>query len=65
MSYESWLLLALDMIRKEDFVAISLHDCYASHWLPHYKQFLTELLAMGRLRTMDDVASDLYLASGV
>ena len=65
MSYESWLLLALDMIRKEDFVAISLHDCYASHWLPHYEQFLKELLAMGRLRTMDDVASDLYLASGV
>jgi hypothetical protein len=64
MGFEDWRLRALDTIRQNDFVALSLHDCYASHWLPHYERFLREASALARLRTMDEVAAELFLAAG-
>jgi hypothetical protein len=65
LSFENWRLKALDTIRQNDFVALSLHDCYASHWLPHYEPFLREVSTLARLRTMDEVAAELFLAAGV
>jgi hypothetical protein len=62
-SFEEWRRMALDKMRRYNFVAFSLHDCYAPHWLPHYASFLREVRALGNLRTLDEVASDLYLAA--
>lgn len=65
MSFEEWHRRAVDAIRAHDFVAFSLHDCYAPHWLPHYERLLEEIKPLGRFRTMDEVAGDLYMAGGV
>lgn len=64
-SFEEWRRRAIQAIRQHDFVALSLHDCYAAHWLPQYDGFLDEIKAMARLRTLDEVAADLYIAAGV
>ena len=55
--------MALDKMRRYNFVAFSLHDCYARYWLPHYESFLREITAIGNLRTLDEVAGDLFLAA--
>lgn len=57
-----WRERALAAIDTHDFVAFSLHDCYADHWLPHYAGFLAEVRGRGRLRTLDEVAADVALA---
>jgi len=49
-------------IDAHEFVAFSLHDCYAEHWLPHYAELLAAVAARGRLRTLDEVAADVALA---
>ncbi len=64
-SFEEWRRRAIEAIRKHDFIAFSLHDCYAAHWLPQYDALLDEIKAMARLRTLDELASDLFLAGGV
>jgi hypothetical protein len=63
--FEEWRRRALEVIRQHDFIAFSLHDCYAAHWLPHYEAFLHEIKAMARLQTLDQVAGDLFVAGGV
>jgi hypothetical protein len=65
MSYDAWRRMALDAIRAHDWVAFSLHDCYAAYWLDGYASLLEEIKTMARPRTMDEVAADLYLAAGV
>lgn len=42
-----------------------LHDCYARHWLPDYGALLDALAGRGSLRTLDEVADELFLASAV
>lgn len=61
--FDEWARHVLGLIRERDFVALSLHDCYASHWLPGYQRFLADLTKLARLRTLDEVAADLFLAS--
>jgi hypothetical protein len=63
MSYETWEAYALHTVRQNRFTALSLHDCYAAHWLPHYRGLLEKLLELGELRTLNDIANDLWLAS--
>jgi hypothetical protein len=65
LTFETWRAKLMDEIRDRPFVAFGLHDCYAEHWLPHYEQLLVDLKTMGRFRTLDEVAADLYLAGGV
>jgi hypothetical protein len=65
IDFEAWRHKALDAIRTHDFVAFSLHDCYAEFWLPHYAQLLSEISGLGELKTLDEVADDLYLAAGL
>jgi hypothetical protein len=62
--FEAWANQILDLIRREDFVAIGLHDCYASHWLTGYPTLLEEIGRLATLRTMDEVAAEMYLAGG-
>lgn len=65
LAYDGWRRKLLDLIRAHDFVALSLHDCFSGHWLPHYESLLRELAAVVPPRTLDEVAADLYLAAGV
>jgi len=60
--WEAWERRALELVARNDFVAIGLHDCYAEHWLPHYREFLAKLAARGRLATFDEVADTTLLA---
>jgi hypothetical protein len=64
-SYQEWERAALELADTRDFVAIGLHDCYAEHWLPHYREFLEKLCARGRLRTCDEVAAQTVLAASL
>jgi hypothetical protein len=63
-SYERWEAAALAAVARHDFVALSLHDCYASHWLPHYPQFLDRLRSLAPLSTLDEVSRSVVLANG-
>ena len=48
---------------RRDFTALSLHDCYADLWLPHYAAFLERLQRIGRLVTLDEVAARQFLTT--
>jgi peptidoglycan/xylan/chitin deacetylase (PgdA/CDA1 family) len=63
LPYEQWERRALQLVRENDFVALSLHDCYADFWLPHYEGFLAKLGALGRFKTMDELASETFFAA--
>lgn len=60
-SYDDWEARALSIIERNEFTAFGLHDCYATHWLPHYRSFLERVMAMGTLMTFDAVANDVFL----
>jgi len=65
IAYQEWEQRAVRQIKENDFVAFSLHDCYATYWLPHYKRFLGKIRTLGEFRTMDQVANDVILGSAV
>jgi hypothetical protein len=62
-SYEAWERRALDRIRRHPYVAFSLHDCYAPHWIDRYPEFLRKVVDLGTVRTLDDVAADVMLSN--
>jgi hypothetical protein len=64
LPYEEWERAALDAIRRNHFVAFSLHDCYAEFWLPHYESFLKKVGVIGTFKTLDEVSSDVIFAAG-
>ena len=55
----------MKVIEQNDFVAFSLHDCYADFWLPHYKTLLQKIKQAGNLRTLDEVAADMTFRSAL
>jgi hypothetical protein len=55
LSWDVWEARALETIEKSDFIAFSLHDCYAPFWLPHYRSFLDKVRGLGTLKTMNEV----------
>jgi hypothetical protein len=59
MTYEKWRTAALEKIESSKFVAFSLHDCYAGLWLDDYHSFLLDVLELGSLKTLNEVAADL------
>jgi len=65
MSWDGFRRRVLETLQQHDFVAVGLHDCYATHWLPHYASLLREITSIARPRTMDDVAADVYLSAGI
>ena len=62
VSYEDWERQALSSIEGAQFVAFSLHDCYAQLWLPHYAALLDKIRALGEVKTLDQVAGEVTLA---
>jgi hypothetical protein len=63
VKYEAWEQEALSAVRENDFVAFSMHDCYAGYWLPHYSSFLRKIRAMGTLKTLNQVANEVILGN--
>jgi hypothetical protein len=61
---QAWCRQVLDMVTQNEFVALGLHDCYAPHWLPQYADLLRDLQSVASLRTMDEVADEVFLAAG-
>jgi hypothetical protein len=64
LTYEEWEERALSLIDDSDFIAISLHDCYASEWLPRYPGLLEKALRTAAAMTLDEVAAEVTLCSG-
>lgn len=63
MPYETWERKVIESIKQSNFVALGLHDCYASYWLPHYSKFLERISSLGQLRTFDEVANQVFFAN--
>jgi hypothetical protein len=64
-TFEEWAARAVDLVRQNDFTALSLHDCYAGFWLDGYAGFLQSLKGLGSLKTLDEVAARTFLHSAV
>jgi peptidoglycan/xylan/chitin deacetylase (PgdA/CDA1 family) len=62
LPYDDWERTALETIRRNDFVAFSLHDCYGEFWLPHYESFLRKVRVLGTFKTLNEVANDTIFA---
>ncbi len=63
VSWPDWEDNVLRAASQRSFTALSLHDCYADFWLPHYPQFLERLQQVGRVVTLDDVAARMFLTT--
>lgn len=61
IDFERWFDRLLGEIRRRDFVAFSLHDCYAGHWLPRYDAMLEAIGALARTVTADEVAGAMFV----
>lgn len=61
--YPEWEKNAVKQVKENYFAAICLHDCYSRHWLPQYGRFLKEMAALGKLKTMDEVAAQITFLS--
>lgn len=62
-SYEEWERFALDRLQAGTFTAFSLHDCYAEDWIHQYGGFLRRMKELGELKTLNQVAAEIFLAS--
>jgi hypothetical protein len=62
-TFESWREETLAKLAPQAVAVVSLHDCYADLWLPQYDRLLAELRELGEVRTLDEVAADVLLAS--
>jgi len=62
MDLLKWQREALELIERDDFVALGMHDCYAHLWLSGYESFLQQVRKLGGIRTVDEIAADLFLA---
>jgi len=63
--FTNWAGKTLRAVEARDFAAIGLHDCYGDFWTPAYGGFLEELLSLGELVTIDDVANELFVSAAV
>ncbi len=63
LTYEEWEQRAIGIIEQYEFVAFSLHDCYAPYWLANYREFLNKISGRGTLKTLNEVANEVILGS--
>jgi hypothetical protein len=65
LTFDGWARLALELIRENDFTALSLHDCYAGWWLKEYAAFLRSIRGLGTFLTFDEVAAQVFLSQSL
>ncbi|MFT5112268.1 MAG: hypothetical protein ACI8P9_001592 [Parasphingorhabdus sp.] len=63
LSFEDWSDDILKRVSESDFCAISLHDCYAEHWLQKIKSLLEEIGKTHEFATCSNVAAKLFISS--
>ena len=63
MRFEDWANHAINIIRRHDCVAFSLHDCYGDFWLPFYGRFLDEIRSLGEFKTLTEVSNEMILSA--
>ena len=63
LSWPEWEANVLRAASQRMFTAVSLHDCYADFWLPHYPRLLERLQQIGRGVTFDEVAARMFLTT--
>ncbi len=63
LSYRDWQTEVFSRVAENNIATISLHDCYAEHWLPHYRELLCELAELGEFQTFDQICNDQVLGS--
>jgi len=61
MEYEAWEGQAIEALQIRPFLSLSLHDCYAEHWLPHYPRLLEKLGKLGQFATADSICDGMLL----
>jgi hypothetical protein len=66
LPYDRWEARLLEKVwRRQEFTAISLHDCYGDRWLPNYERLLEKLRPLGTFKTLDEVAAGVCLENAV
>jgi hypothetical protein len=63
VSFEDWEHRAVGFVDRAEAIAIGLHDCYAPRWLDRYRGLLERVGELGELRTVDELAAEITLAS--
>jgi len=61
--YRDWEQEAIELVEREPFTALCLHDCYAPLWLNGYSALLERLQERAELRTVDELSATVLLAS--
>jgi hypothetical protein len=62
-TYDQWEGALLDHVEQAPYTTVGLHDCYAHLWLPRYPELLEKLKSRASLRTLDDVAADVWMGA--
>ena len=65
VDYGLWREKAVAAVRSADFIAFSLHDCYAQFWLSDYARLLEEIQSLGTIRTLNEVSARMLLANAL
>jgi peptidoglycan/xylan/chitin deacetylase (PgdA/CDA1 family) len=60
-TFDGWATRAVELVRQNNFTALSLHDCYAGFWLKGYAELLQSLRGLGAFQTLDEVAAQTFL----
>jgi hypothetical protein len=62
LTYPRWIERITAIAREQGFVAVGLHDCYASLWIDKYPELLELLKSIGDLKTCDQIKNQVYLS---
>lgn len=64
INFKDWQHTVIQKIKENNFLAIGLHDCYGNYWLPKYRDFLETIRPMAQLKTLNEVANEVFLTNG-
>jgi hypothetical protein len=65
LNYQQWENALLETARRRTFLAVGLHDCYASAWLEGYENLLDRLAAIGDFVTFDETCDRVFWQQGL
>lgn len=63
VDYDAWESSLLEHAETAPITVVGLHDCYGELWLERYPELLEKLSERARLRTLDEVAADVFLGA--
>ena len=63
--YDIWETTVIDRIKQSNFSVIGLHGSYANYWLAQYSEFLEKISSLGKLKTLNEVADQVFLSHSI